>query len=122
MLFVWILGLCDWAREHIGNRTCRVPLLWILLIGILGALVLSVRHNALVVAPVLCVLLWLIARQRYGGPLATGLSLLPVVLYLLLDAGIYRGFNVERRWQSGWPPPCTGHQALAVKTDQLKSA
>lgn len=98
VLFVWILGLSDWAREHIGNRTCRAPMPWILLIGVLGALALCVRHNTLVVAPVLCLLLWLVARQRYGRTLAAGLSLLPAVLYLLLEAGMYQGLNVERRY------------------------
>ncbi|MFL6195923.1 MAG: hypothetical protein ACJ75H_17215 [Thermoanaerobaculia bacterium] len=64
-------------------------------IVVLAAALGLVRHNAVVVLPLLGVAVWAATRRRLGGPAAALLGAAPLALYLVAGPLIAKGFKVQ---------------------------
>jgi hypothetical protein len=89
ILMVWIAALAlDLGR--LGATPRRL----LLLTGLAAALGM-VRHNAVVVLPVIGLILWEGARRSFGRGRALALAAAPLALYLLATPLLDRGFGVQ---------------------------
>jgi hypothetical protein len=90
ILMVWIGAL---ALDL--HRTGITPRRLLLVIGLATALGM-VRHNAVVLFPIVGLVLWEGTRRQLGGRRALALAAAPLVLYLVAEPLVDRVFDVQR--------------------------
>lgn len=94
IMLLWIISYLLWVYLYLELLSNRALILHILALSLTSALTILLRHNAVLILPVICTMLVVLSLNKFGktGLIAAGL---PLFLILILNPVLHSVFNIK---------------------------
>lgn len=99
IISLWVISYFLWLiinQETLSNRSFGIH---IILLSLSSAFMVLIRHNSIVILPVICIFCGFLSRIKFGRLGLTTIAL-PILFALILNSLIYSIFNVNRVYVS----------------------
>lgn len=94
IIMIWISSIVINSCSYNQNLPSKISVFRLCILISLTTLALLVRHNAMIIAPVIVLLIFLLTKNSYKHPVL--IALCPIVLYTLFSVFQYSYLNVKK--------------------------